>query len=180
MKRRSLCQLAVDGHTFRLCGVLKKTVIHNLKRAMFIVCQNGSKHRTSMKCGPCSLAHSAESRQGHWNRAVGTRGHQWCSAQNQCSQTLPGFWVVLCCQEEPGTQISRGFAEMCACKAGVTCQGCSCVLPGTAVSGAWVALSPWGTALLSDPCFAQNRCDHGVLSQGDLLFSSAGILVRGR
>lgn len=122
---------------------------------MFNICQNGSKHRTSMKCGPCSwqplaprLARSAVLRAGRV-----TETGLW--EQEDISGTLQKISVL------------RHFLGS--------------VLPGTAVSGTWLALSSWGTALLFDPVLplAQNRCYHGVLSQGDLVFSSPGILVRG-
>lgn len=104
-------------------------------------------------------------RAGSLKQGCGSKRNQWYSRENLCSQTLTGFWVFLCRLEEPGARISKGFVEMCACKAGVTH---SCLLPGTAVSLTWVALLPWGAALLSDPYFATWLLRIGVIVESFL------------
>lgn len=179
-KRKSFCHLAVGGHTFRLRGVLKKTVIHKLKRAEFTTCQNGRKHRGSMKRGPCSwhswqplapsLARSAVlgaarvTDTGPWEQEDSSGALEKISVLR--ASLGSGCFCAAC--KSQGLRFLKVLLRCVPARQSGTCQGGPCLLPGTAGSVAWIAPSSWGTALLSDPCFAIWLLRIGVTMQSFL------------
>lgn len=170
VKRKRFCQLAVGRHTFSLCGVLKKTVIHNLKRAVFNICQKGRKHRGSVEHGAWqplapSLARPAVLRAtGPWEQEDTSATLEKISALRH---SLGSGCSVLPARARD-SDFSRFCWDVCLQGRSATCQGRPCLLPGTAGSVAWAALSSWGAALLSDPCFATWLLRIGVATQSFL------------